>query len=308
VLLGITRQGTPIWASKYVAEADYRIGLGRIYLHESHGYEGGYKLILPGVCGYDTIARDHSFNFSPDSITGVLDNPSRRETDEVGKAVGINFLVNVVVNAKSQPIKAFSGEPMTVHHLGIEYGEREVWGAEVGEQADLVVASPGTEAPKVGYHLDHLYRAARVTREGGTVVYVTSEPMTLDATEGDANADDAALAALDLKRFGEALAALSFREVIRLHEKRNWPLDEREIQWRMKSLRGEYYRRRRMREIARRNVVLTPEPEAAVQAALRKPAAPARVIVLPEIATTLPKEKLFRAAHVAGQAPQPAMR
>ncbi|MBC8232196.1 DUF2088 domain-containing protein [bacterium] len=40
---GISPQGTPIWVNKYVAEADYKIALGRIYLHEAYGYEGGIK-------------------------------------------------------------------------------------------------------------------------------------------------------------------------------------------------------------------------------------------------------------------------
>lgn len=306
VLAGISRQGTPIWVSRYVAEANYTIGLGRIYLHESHGYEGGYKLILPGVSGFDTIARDHSFNFSPDSITGVLDNPSRRETDEVGKAVGIDFLINVVVNARSQPIKAFCGEPMTVHHLGIDYGEREVWGGEVGEQADLVIGSSGSTAPKAGYNLDHLYRAARVTKEGGTVIFLVSENLEFDATEGDGVADDGALARLDLKEFGKALATLSFPEIIRLHEKRNWPMDERAIQWRMKSLRGEYYRRRRIRETALRNVILARDPDPVVREVTSKAdRSRLRVIVLPELATTLPKEQLFRVAGAPVRRPHP---
>ena len=101
--------GTPVWVNRYVAEADYRIGLGRVFPHTTHGYEGGYKLILPGVVGFDTILRDHSFNFASTSVPGVRDNPSRAETDNVGRMVGIDFLINVVVNHEALPCKAFAG-------------------------------------------------------------------------------------------------------------------------------------------------------------------------------------------------------
>ena len=163
---GISPQGTPIWVNKYVAEADYKIALGRIYLHEAYGYEGGYKIIVPGVAGFDTIVRDHSFNFSEDSIPGVHDNPSRREADAIGKIVGIDFLINVVVNSKGEPIKAFCGEPTMVHQLGIEYGDQEVWSAGIQKKADIVIASPGNGVvPQEGYHLETLYRAARASKE-----------------------------------------------------------------------------------------------------------------------------------------------
>ena len=182
---GVSPQGTPIWVNKYVVEADYKIALGRIYLHEAYGYEGGYKMIVPGVAGFDTIVRDHSFNFSADSIPGVHDNPSRREADAIGKMVGIDFLINVVVNSKGEPIKAFCGEPMLVHQLGIEYGDREVWGAGIHQKADVVIASPGSgEAPESGYHLATVYRAARAAKDAGTIICMTAKEKFWEEKKG----------------------------------------------------------------------------------------------------------------------------
>ncbi len=142
---GVSSMGTPVWVNRYVAEADYRIGLGRVFLHVTHGYEGGYKLILPGVSGFDTIVRDHGFNFAETSVPGVHENPSRAETDNVGRMVGLDYLVNVVVNEAGQPFKAFAGAVEPVHRLAIAYGDREVWGAETGALADIAVVSHGLE-------------------------------------------------------------------------------------------------------------------------------------------------------------------
>lgn len=272
VLMGISPQGTPIWINKYVAEADYRIALGRIYLHEAYGYEGGYKMILPGVSGFDTIVRDHSFNFSADSIEGIHDNPSRREADSIGKMVGIDFLINVVVNSSGQPIKAFCGETTMVHQLGIEYGDREVWAAEIQQKADVVVASPGSgNVPKTGYDLQTLYRAARAAKESGIIICVANRETTFEA------------------KVDEPLS-----EILRLHEKRNWDLSEREIQWRIKSLRGKFYHYRKVQEVQKRKVILTPNPGAALQNVVEQAGSDIWLVVLPEAKTTLPKERLYR--------------
>jgi nickel-dependent lactate racemase len=269
--------------------------MGRIYLHEAYGYEGGYKMIVPGVAGFDTIVRDHSFNFSADSIPGIHDNPSRREADAIGKMVGIDFLINVVVNSKGEPIKTFCGEPMLVQQLGIEYGDWEVWGAEIQQKADVVIASPGSgDAPPENYHLETLYRAARAAKEAGTIICVTAKEMSFETKEGNDGASNSLLA-LDLQKFQAVLPSLAFSEILRLHEKRDWHLSEREIQWRIKSLRGEFYRRRRIQEIQKRQVILTPEPNTALQNALSQSGSDIRLVILPEGKMTMPKEKLYQA-------------
>ena len=271
VLMGISPQGTPIWLNRYVAEADYRIALGRVYLHEAYGYEGGYKMILPGVSGFDTIIRDHSFNFSVDSIEGVHRNPSRKEADIVGKMVGMDFLINVVVNSGGQPIKAFCGEPTMVHQLGIEYGDKEVWAAETHRKADIVIASPGSgNVPKSGYDSQTLYRAARAAKESGVIICVAHQEMTYEPEMDE-----------------------SLGEILRLYEKRNWDLSEREIQWRIKSLRGKFYSYRKIQEIQKREIILTPDPNAVLQNVLARTGPDIWLVALPEAKTTLPKAKLY---------------
>ena len=126
--VGISAMGTPVWVNRHIVEADYVVGLGRVAPHVTYGYEGGYKLILPGVSGFDTILRDHSFNYSLDSIPGQHNNPSRAETDAVGRMVGIDFLINVVVNRRDEPIVAFAGRVEPVHQRAMAFGDASVWG------------------------------------------------------------------------------------------------------------------------------------------------------------------------------------
>lgn len=300
VFLGITPNGTPVWVNRCVAEADYTIGISRICPHETHGYEGGYKLILPGVSGYDTIARNHSLNCAAD-YSGTPDSPSRRDANDVGALVGIDFLINGVTKHEGQLFGVFCGDPMAVYRRGVEFGDREIWGAEVGKPADIVVASPGSAS--VGNFswnsrsdLLMFTRIARVAKEGGTVIFLARQETSFDVTPGSQMADDAAIERLDRHEFTKALADLAFSEVVRLHEKRTWPLSAREVMWRMRMLRDEFLRRRRIEEIGKRRVIVTPDPDRAVRAALSATGSTeVRIIVLPEAATTLAKEKLYRA-------------
>ncbi|HUW33516.1 MAG TPA: lactate racemase domain-containing protein [Planctomycetota bacterium] len=292
--VGISEQGTPIWVNRAVAEADYKVALGRIFPHTTHGYEGGYKIILPGVSGFETITRDHSFNFSALSVAGLLDNPSRRETDAVGKIVGIDFLINVVVNHRSEPVRAFCGEPMEVHRTGVEYGDRHVWGARIPGQADIVIASPGSGSiPSGEYDMATLTNAARAAKESGVIICLSRDarPFT-PPRDGDSKANPAVLNG-PRDQFDAMLPTLSLSELLRLHDKRDWQLPDREIQWRIKGVRGDFYRRRALQEITRRRVVLTDDPSRALADTLAgMDTTGIRVIVLPEGRTTLPKEKL----------------
>jgi hypothetical protein len=279
--VGLSSMGTPVWVNRYVA------------LHATHGYEGGYKLILPGVVGFDTILRDHGLNFSPHSVPGVHENPSRAETDNVGHMVGFDFLINVVVNHRALPCVAYAGAVEPVHERAIAYGDREIWGATIERPADITLLSAGPgDLPSAGFDAESVRRACTVTQPGGTVIVLAGHPVALTlGWRGGEMADDAALDALSRAEFGPRLRALAFSELMRMHERRDWPLSLREIQWRVKALRGEFYRRRWMMEAERRNLVFTQDLQGALDAAIAAFSGKPNVLILPEGRTTMPKLK-----------------
>jgi hypothetical protein len=98
--------------------------------------------------------------------------------------------------------------------------------------------------------------------------------------------------------FGPNLRILAFSEIMRLHERRDWPLTAREIQWRVKALRGEFYRRRWLMEAEQRRMAFTPDPQAALDRVLAQaPDDVPNVLILPEGRTTLPKISLYDATE-----------
>jgi hypothetical protein len=228
--LGITPLGTPVWVNKYAAEADIRLCFGRIFQHSNYGYEGGYKMIVPGIASFETIMRDHSLNFSDLSNYGILkNNPSRDEADAVGRLVGIDFCVNFVMDFNARPVAAFGGSVEKVFTKGVDFGQRSVWGTVTGRPADITLIS-GIITGQERYLNNptcHLGLAFSVTNPQGVVIaaadYKNRKRRLLDGCD------------LDLIPLGE---------LIRLHEKRDWNKDPRQIQWAIKNIRGVFYERR----------------------------------------------------------------
>ena len=228
---GITDLGSPVWVNKYVAQADFKIALGRIYPHSNYGYEGGYKMIVPGVSSFETILRDHSLNYSPFSDYGIVrNNPSRAEADEIGRLVGLDFVVNFVMDYNQRPIKAFGGTAEKVFPAGVNFGQHNVWAATTGgKPADITILCHKEMGDLSLSNNPNYYigLAMSVTKPDGIVIstmeYAPQKKTVLQ---------------------GYDLDEMPFGELVRLHEKRDWDMNPREIQHVVKALRGAFYRRR----------------------------------------------------------------
>lgn len=99
VHMGETASGTPIDIVRVVAEADMRICLGNIEYHYFAGYSGGAKAIMPGVSTFAAIQANHSMMVDERAHAGnIKDNPVRRDIEEAAAVVGVDFIVNVVLD------------------------------------------------------------------------------------------------------------------------------------------------------------------------------------------------------------------
>jgi len=291
VFAGISDLGTPVWINRYVAEADFRVALGRIALHETYGYEGGYKMIVPGISSYETILRDHSMNFSRHSVPGVHENPSRREADSIGAMVGINFLVNVVVNSRDEPVRAFAGKVEEVHPAGVRFGDQEVWGAFTPWESDVTVLTlgPGESARKEPAP-EILRRAATVTREKGTIICESSVEQVYQPVIGGSPVDEEAVNTTDAAALNAMLAKLSLSDLMWIHEKRDWKIDKRTIQHHVKAVRSAFYRVRALMTAQKCQMLLSPDPGKTLKSVAKNlPADKFRVNVIVGGRTTLPK-------------------
>lgn len=141
--LGRTKRGTRIFINRKVAAADLVVVVGTIEPHVHAGFGGGFKNILPGVAGIDTISQNHAICAHPKyfSMLGVPpdENPMRRDIEEAGRMLkGDVFLVNTVLNAEGRIAAIVAGDPVAAHRLGVETASR-IYGVRIPKLADVVI-------------------------------------------------------------------------------------------------------------------------------------------------------------------------
>ncbi|MGB9673257.1 MAG: nickel-dependent lactate racemase [Anaerolineales bacterium] len=175
VFLGITQRGTPVWINRLVVEADKRIGIGHIGPSPYAGYSGGLKLIVPGVAALDTINANHSMVPLGFRKAGAIDIPTRQDIEEAAGMLGIDFLIDVVLDRNDQVLKVFAGEPGAVYQAGVALAKK-VFEVTLPQPVDIAITSA------FPYDLD-LYQGVRaveyadaVVRQGGSILLVAALP------------------------------------------------------------------------------------------------------------------------------------
>jgi len=176
VSLGILENGTELLINEQVAGADMVITIGAIMPHNLAGFSGGPKLILPGVAGRETIAKNHAMMNRPGVGPGnISDNPVLGQLLEGAGRVGVDFIVNVVLSPENNIMRAFAGSMKEAWLAGCRFCS-EIYCHRLPPQEEVVIAGGG------GYPRDaNLYQAVkalvnagRVTKPGGTVVLLAS--------------------------------------------------------------------------------------------------------------------------------------
>jgi lactate racemase len=176
--LGNTRLGTPVQVNRLFAQADLRLVVGNLEPHQFMGFSGGVKTAVIGLGGRDTINKNHALMLDPRSdIARYDDNPARQDVEEAGRMIGVHFALNAVINENKQIVRVLAGDPHEVMRQGIPF-VLQIYQVPVAAPLDLVIASPGGHPKDINLYQAQkaLGHAARVTRQGGTVVLVAACP------------------------------------------------------------------------------------------------------------------------------------
>lgn len=176
VHVGVTPRGTPVEINRRVWECDRIVATGAVVMHYFGGFGGGRKSILPGISSARTIARNHSMNLDasedrlhPNVRIGVLDgNPVAEDMLDAAKLVGVDCIVNTVLNREGKIAGVFAGEIEAAHRAAAEFA-RSIYAVPIAERADLVIASAGANRNWVQSH-KALYNAYQALRPGGRIV------------------------------------------------------------------------------------------------------------------------------------------
>jgi nickel-dependent lactate racemase len=178
VSMGKTRRGTPVQVNRLFAQADLRVVVGNLEPHQFMGFSGGVKTAVIGLGGRDTINQNHALMLDPHSdLARYDDNPARQDVEEAGRMVGIHFALNDVINESKQIVRVLAGQPQAVMREGIPL-VLQLYQVRVAAPFDLLIASPGGHPKDINLYQAQkaLGHAARVTRQGGTVILVAACP------------------------------------------------------------------------------------------------------------------------------------
>ena len=165
----------PVRINTHVAKASVRILTGLIAPHQAAGYSGGRKSLTPGVAALETIAKQHSFPIRPyDPAMGWMKgNPFHEVAVKVARAVGIDFIVNVVKNCRGQGVHAVAGNLEAAHEAGVAVCEQS-WVVTFPQKCDVVVVTPGGFPRDIDLHQAQkaMSTAELVAADNGVIVLI----------------------------------------------------------------------------------------------------------------------------------------
>ena len=172
VNLGTTSRGTPVEVFRPVAESDIVICTGNIEHHYFAGYTGGLKAVLPGVSSGRSIEANHALMTKEGTTAGNPDCPVRADIEEAGNILGVNFILNVILNSDKKIVGAMAGHPVKAHRAGTAMVDAMY--KHTVEPADIVVVSQGGWPKDIDLFQSHkaLEHVKAAVKPGGAIILV----------------------------------------------------------------------------------------------------------------------------------------
>lgn len=173
-----TSRGTPVFINKLALKADIVLTVGGILHHYFAGYGGGPKLLIPGIAGYETAKKNHSYTitergeFNPACRDGHLDtNPVYLDILEAIRHLQNIFSINVVLDSENKPAGFFSGDTIAAHRKGTALASK-LHEAPVDALADMVIVSPGGAPHDSTFIQSHkaIHHAHYAVKPGGKII------------------------------------------------------------------------------------------------------------------------------------------
>ncbi len=185
VFLGNSSRGTPIYLNKTYHDADVKIAVGTVIPHALAGFGGGAKIILPGVCGIQTLEANHQAAVKGIGVGLGFITELRKEIEEVCGRVGLDFSINVVSTMKRGIAGIFAGHYIEAHRKAVELAKK-VYGTELpkfppDEQLDLGFFNlypEDTELSQTVKAFPLFFSAQKLFKRDAAIIFLTA------ATEG----------------------------------------------------------------------------------------------------------------------------
>jgi nickel-dependent lactate racemase len=121
--LGKTENGTPVHVNKTYYDSDIKVAVSGVIPHPLAGYGGGAKIILPGVCGIETLEANHRAGMERGSGLGYV-TKTREDIEETAKIVGLDYSINVVLTMRGGIAGIYAGHYINAHRKAMNLGNQ----------------------------------------------------------------------------------------------------------------------------------------------------------------------------------------
>lgn len=172
--LGQTPSGTPIIVNRSFYEADVRVAIGNVIPHMYAGWSGGAKAVQPGVSSEATTYSTHiaAARIPLEELVGRVENPVRLEIERVAQGVGLNFILNTVLNERGELVKAFAGDMVRAHREAVRLAG-SIYCPKIPSTADIVLVSSHPADIDYWQAIKGAVVASLSVRNGGAIILLT---------------------------------------------------------------------------------------------------------------------------------------
>ena len=173
---------TRVYANEEVMKCDLKIAIGSVVPHPLSGFGGGGKIILPGVASFETIDWNHQMAYNdrqehrdkPNAGMGIFDNnPMRYDIDEAANLVGLDVLINCIVNMWGETVSVYAGVMEPAYAAAVKEAKTHYLTPKV-KGKDIVIANTFAKVNETSIGLGIAYPA--VNTGGGDVVLIANAP------------------------------------------------------------------------------------------------------------------------------------
>jgi nickel-dependent lactate racemase len=172
VHVGTTARGTRVDVFREVVEADFRLCMANVEFHYFAGYSGGAKSMVPGTASVRTVTDNHSHMVEDAAVAALLEgNPVREDLEEAANMVGIDFILNVIVDEHQRIVDAAAGHVVKAHRVLCQRLAEEGL-VELPAKVDLAVVSAWGDPKDINLYQAQkaLDNCAGVVRPGGVII------------------------------------------------------------------------------------------------------------------------------------------
>jgi lactate racemase len=179
--LGTSSHGINLRVNAEVMSCDLKIGIGSVVPHSFAGFGGGAKIIIPGVCYFETCSGLHQMGMKHNrehpqsrvSLGTYEDNVIRRDMQETALKVGLDMKIDAILNGYGETVALYAGSLVKTYDKALE-DARDHYKTRLKTDNDIVIVNNFTKVAEIECALEPAYPS--LNDAGGDIVLIGNAP------------------------------------------------------------------------------------------------------------------------------------